>query len=174
MDDDLRELRIEDRETREAIEAAASQIERAKRGLDEVALEFMHRGDTIRIAVGSRAWIGTVVHVGLRLLRLRIEAGAVIDVDLSRLTSVSVVHRSPTGGRSPGGPDPATMIALLRQLEHTHDAVEIGGPELDPVTVRVLVVAQTHIEGLGVDGTEWVFPLHSIGYVSRPGVPNAR
>jgi hypothetical protein len=167
VDDDLRELRLEDRETREAIETAASQLERANRGLDEVALEFMHRGDKVRITVGPRAWTGAVIHAGQRLLKLRTEGGADIDVDLRRFTSIAVVHRSPTGGRSPGDPDPASMIARLRQLEQTAETVELGGPDLEPVLVRVAVVAKTHVEAQGIDGTEWVIPVDSIAYVTR-------
>lgn len=172
MDDDVRELRIEDRETREAIETAASQLERARRGLDEVALEFMHRGDLVRIAVGPRAWTGTIIHAGKTLLKLRTESGAVLDIDLKRLTSIVVVHRSPTGGRARGDPDPASMIARLRQLEQTAERVEVGGPELDPVAVRVVVVAQTHIDAEAVDGTEWVIPVGSIAYVIRTASPD--
>jgi len=171
VDGDLRELRIEDRETREAIETAASQLERATRGLDEVALELMHRGDNVRIAVGQRAWTGALIHAGRRLLKLRTEGGAVIDVDLRRLTSIAVIHRSPAGGHAPGDPDPATMIARLRQLEQTAETVEVGGPDLDPVAVHVVVVAHTHIEAQGIDGTEWVIPVGSIAYVIRTDSP---
>jgi hypothetical protein len=92
---------------------------------------------------------------------------AAIDIDLARLSSITVVSRSPSGGRAPATSDPATLIARLRQLEGTNEAVEIGGSDLDPVTVRVVVVAHGHVEADGVDGTEWVVPLDAIAYVIR-------
>jgi hypothetical protein len=165
IDDEMRELRIEDRDLREGITEATAQVERAKRRLDEVALEFMHRGDVVRVAVGARAWTGTIVHVGRSLLTLQTASRAAIDVDLGKVSSIAVVSRSPTGGRSPGVQDPATLIARLRELDGTDEAVEIGGQDLNPVTVHVSVVAQGHVEADGIDGTEWVVPLDAIAYV---------
>jgi hypothetical protein len=165
MDDELRQLRIEDHEFQEGLLEAAAQSERAKRHLDEVVLEFMHRGDTIRIAVGPRAWIGKIVHVGRSLLRLETAGAAWIDIDLLKVTSIAVVSRSAAGGRSPGIGDPATLIARLRELEQNTAVVEIGGPLLESLPVRILVVAGEHIEAEGIDGTEWTFPMHSIAFV---------
>ena len=165
MDDELRQLRIEDHEFREGLQEAAAQSERANRHLDEVVVEFMHRVDTIRIAVGPCAWIGQIVHVGRSLLRLETAGAAWIDIDILKVTSIAAVSRSAAGGRSPGSGDPATLIARLRELEQGNKVVEIGGPSLDPVPVRVLVVASDHVEAEGIDGTEWTLPLESIGFV---------
>jgi hypothetical protein len=127
----------------------------------------MHRGDVVRLAVGDRAWTGTIVHVGASLLTLQTESRAAIDIDLAALSSLVVVSRSPIGGRSPAAQDPATLIARLRQLEQTEEAVEIGGLALDPVTLLVRVVANGHTEAEGLDGTEWVIPIDAIAYVIR-------
>ncbi len=164
-DDAIRELRVGDRELREGIEEASAHLARAKRALDDVALEFMHRGDTVRVTVGQRSWTGVIVHVGSKLLTLRAQSGTTIDIDLGKLTSLAVVNRSSAGGRSSGIPDPPSLIARLRELEQTSAVVELGGAALEAIRVQVLAVAQTHAETRAVDGTEWVIPLASIAYV---------
>ncbi len=65
-----------------------------------------------------------------------------IDIDLGKLPSLAVVSRSSAGGRSSGIPDPASLIARLRELEQTPAVVELGGADMDAVRVRVLAVAR--------------------------------
>jgi hypothetical protein len=165
MDDQLRELRIQDDEFREGLREAAAQSERANRCLNEVVLEFMHRGDTVRVAVGRHAWNGQVVHLGRGLLRLATASDARVDIDLAKITSIAVVSRSVMGGRSAASRDPVTLIARLRELEQERTVVEIGGPALDPLTVRVSVVAAEHLEAEGIDGTEWTLPMQAVAFV---------
>lgn len=172
VDADLaRMMRAEQRELQEVAEAETENIERAGRGLDEVALEYMHRGDLVRIAVGPTVWSGEVVHVGRSLLSLRTTGGAEVDIGLDRLTTLRVVSRSSAGGRSVLTRDPASLAARLRDLQRTGEWVELGGALVDPpIQGTVRTVAREHVEVEGHDGAEWVLALGALDYVIRGGV----
>ena len=90
----MRELSAELRAQQEELEEAAEHIERANRSLPEVALEFLYRGDVIRVAVGQRTWVGVVTHVGTGVMTLQTPAGAVIDLAYEGLSSIRVVERT--------------------------------------------------------------------------------
>lgn len=161
-------MRAERRELQEFVEAETEAIERARRGLDEVVLEYMHRGDTVRVAVGLRAWTGEVVHVGRTLMSLRTAGGAQVDVGLDRLSTVRVVARSASGGCPVLTREPASVAARLRELQRTGDTVEMGGALVDPpVRGTVMAVARQHVEVEALDGTEWVLALRTVDYVIR-------
>lgn len=167
----LRELRAEHRAEQEEVEEATERAERAARPLAEVALEYLYRGDSIRVAVGPRSWTGVVVHVGSGMMTLRTQADVEIDVAYSGLTSIRVVQRARTGGRTRTSKHPGELVARLRDLENSSEAVEIGGRSLVPgIEGTVDVVARSHVEFRGRDGSEWVVPLTEIDVVIRqPG-----
>lgn len=165
-----RRMRAEQRELQEVIEAETAAIERSRRSLRDVAVEHMHRGDAVRVSVGQRAWSGEVVHVGAHLLSLRPAAGTEIDIAFDRLSTLRVVARSASGGRSSASPDPASLVARIRDLQRTGATAELGGATIDPpVTGVVLAVAPHHIEVEAPDGTEWVLGLQAVDYVIRGG-----
>lgn len=166
--DKLREMRIEHREIQEELAAAQEEGERAGRELDEVVLEFLYRGDSIRVAVGERTWTGVVVHAGLAVMVLLTAGGVEIDVAYEALTSIRVVERAKSGGRPLAASHPATLLARLRELVNTAVEVEMGGLRLDPpLRGRVEVVAKTHVEFRSIDGAEWVVPLGEVAYLIR-------
>lgn len=169
LDDAIRRFRHEHREFEAEVDGSTDDLERSRRGLDEVVLEYMHRGDTLRVAVGPHAWTGTVVHAGAELLTLRAQAGTEIDVALDAITSIRVVARAAAAGQAPRGPHPGSLIARLRELTMLDDEeVELGGPLLvPPITGRVAVVAASHVEVVARDGGEWVLPLAEVGFVIR-------
>ena len=176
MGDDLqramRELSAELRAQQEELEEAAEHIERANRSLPEVALEFLYRGDVIRVAVGQRSWIGIVTHVGTGVMTLQTPAGAVIDLAYEGLSSIRVVERTTSGGRSRTTKHPGELVARLREVENSGEAVELGGRDLPSLEGTVAVVAGSHLEFRGRDGSEWVVPLNEVGYLIRsPGRP---
>jgi hypothetical protein len=161
-------MRLERLDFEREYEEAIDEQERAGRTLDEVALEFLYRGDVVRLAVGERTWTGRVVHVGAEVMALATEAGVEVDVDLDALSSIRVVERSASGGRALGAKHPETLVARLRELAQTGVEVELGGVELRPPLVgAVQVVAATHLEFRSVDGGDWFVPLVQVGYVVR-------
>lgn len=168
----LRELRAEHRAEQEEVEEATERTERATRSLAEVALEYLYRGDSIRVTVGQRTWTGVVVHVGSGMMTLRTQAGVEIDVAYRGLTSIRVVERARSGGRSRTSKHPGELVARLRDLENTDETVEIGGRRLTPgIDGSVDVVARSHLEFGGRDGAEWVVPLAEIDVVIRQPAP---
>lgn len=174
LDDDeerlLRELRAQQRELQEIVEAESEQLSRSARTLGDVVVEHMHRGDTVRVAVGPRAWSGQVVHVANALVSLRTPSGTEVDVALDRLSSIRIVERSATRGASVRCRDPRSLVARLRDLQRTGDEVEVGGALLaSPVLGTVRAVAKEHVEVDGTDGSEWVLGLRAVDYVIRGG-----
>lgn len=167
-DDELRELRLERLDSERMFRDALDEGERAGRSFDEVVLEFLFRGDVIRVLVGDRAWTGTVVHAGAEVMTLETPAGAQVDIAHDGVSAIRVVERSPTGGRALAGPHPGAIIARLRELVLTGEAVKIGGSQLQPpLEGEVAAVASSHIEFRTRDGGEWVVPLGNISYVVR-------
>lgn len=176
MGDDLqhamRELSAELRAQQEELEEAAEHIERASRSLPEVALEFLYRGDVIRVAVGQRSWIGFLTHVGTGVMTLQTPTGAEIDLAYDGLSSIRVVERTTAGGRSRTSKHPGELVARLREVENSGEAVELGGRDLPSLEGMVEVVASSHLEFRARDGSEWVVPLTGVGYLIRsPGRP---
>ncbi len=168
----LRELRVEHRLEQEDVEEAVELAERAGRSLAEVALEFLYRGDSIRVTVGDRIWTGTVVHVGTGVMTLGTQAGAEVDLDYDGLTSIRVVERARLGGRSRVSKHPGELVARLRELENTEETVEVGGRRLEAVVGTVEVVARSHLEFRARDGGAWILPLGEIDYVIRSCEPS--
>lgn len=168
----MRELSAELRTQQEELEEAAEHVERASRSLPEVALEFLYRGDVIRVTVGQRSWIGSVTHVGTGVMTLQTQAGAEIDVAYDGLSSIRVVERTTSGGRSRTTKHPGELVARLREVENSGEAVELGGRDLPSLEGTVGVVAGSHLEFRARDGSEWVVPLTEVGYLIRsPGRP---
>lgn len=166
-DDELRELRFERLEFEQSYREAVDEGERAKRSLDEVILEFLFRGDVIRVIVGERAWAGKVVHAGVEVMTLETPAGVQVDLAYEGVSAIRVVERSPSGGRALAGPHPGAIIARLRELVGSGETVEIGGTGLQPLEGTVAAVAPSHIDFWARDGGEWVIPLSSISFVVR-------
>jgi hypothetical protein len=165
-------MRLERLEFEREYEEAIDEQERAGRTLDDVALEFLYRGDVIRVAVGERAWTGRVVHVGAEVMVLATEAGVEVDLDFDALSSIRVVERSGSEGRALGSKHPETLVARLRELAQTGVEVELGGVELKPPLVGAIqIVASTHLEFRSGDGGDWFVPLVQVGYVVRQPAP---
>lgn len=171
LEDALRELRAEHRAEQEEIESATERAERSSRPLAEVVLEYLYRGDGIRVAVGQRSWTGVVVHVGAGMMTLRTTSEVEIDLAYGGLASIRVVQRARAGGGTRTSKHPGELVARLRELENSGEAVEIGGRTLSPgIEGTVDVVARSHVEFRGQDGSEWIVPLSEIDVVIRqPG-----
>lgn len=169
LQDALRELRAEHRAAQEELEEASQLVERAGRSLDEVALDFLYRGDTIRVTVADRSWTGTVVHVGVGVMTLRTPTKVEVDIAYPGVTSMRVVERARVGGRSRTSKHPGEIVARLRELQNSGEEVQVGGRHLLSIEGTVQVVARSHVELRGRDGSEWVVPLSELDYLSRAG-----
>jgi hypothetical protein len=168
-------MRIDHREMQDELAAAHDESERSGRRLDEVVLEFLYRGDSVRVAVGESAWTGVVVHAGAEVMVLGTPGGVEVDVAYEALTSIRVMQRARSGGRPLVAMHPATMLARLRELANSAEDVEIGGPRLQPhLRGRVEIVARTHVEFRSADGAEWVLPVGEIGYLIRQASSDPR
>lgn len=164
----VRRMRAEQRELQEFVEAETEKIERATRGLDELVLEYMYRGDTVRVAVGQQAWTGEVVHVGRSLMSLRTTGGAEVDIGIHSIGTIRVLSRSASGGRPVLTREPASLAARLRELQRTGEAVELGGAMVHlPLRGIVVAVAPEHVELEAADGSEWALALRVLDYVIR-------
>jgi hypothetical protein len=172
LDRALRELRREHQLEQEDVEEAIELAERAGRSLAEVALEFLYRGDSVRVTVGEGTWTGVVVHVGTGVMTVRTQADAEVDVDYDGLTSIRVVERARSGGMSRVSKHPGELVARLRELENTGQTVEVGGRRLETVAGTVEVVARSHVEFRARDGGAWILPLGEIDYVIRACEPS--
>lgn len=163
---ELRELRFERLEFEREYRASVDESERSQRGLDEVVLEFLFRGDLIRVAVGERMWTGKVVHAAAEVMTLETSAGVAVDVAYDGISAIRVVERTPRGGRALAGAHPGSIIARLRELAQSGQPVEIGGTRfVPPIEGVVMVVASSHIEFRARDGGEWIVPMAEIAYV---------
>ena len=148
FEDALRRVRRDLRESREELEATLDEAERSQRSLDEVALEYLYRGDRIRLAVAGRSWVGVVVHVGAEVMTLRTPDGSEVDAAYDALTSIRVVERARAGGRSLVARHPGSLVARLRELVGTGEVAELGGPHLTPPVAGVVeAVAPTAPSG---------------------------
>jgi hypothetical protein len=94
-----------------------------------------------------------------------------IDFAYNGVTSIRVVQRARSGGRTRSSKHPGELVARLRDLENSSATVEVGGRNLTPgIEGTVAVVARSHVEFRGRDGSEWIVPLTEIDVVIRqPG-----
>lgn len=168
LSDVARRLRAEQREAQEELETAIEEQARAARDLAAVALEFMHRGDQVRVAVGEHhSFLGHVIHVGGDLMTVEDAAGNAIDVLLPAMRSLRVVERAREGGRARRSEHPARFRGRLAGAEATGEELELGVPDGPPLVGNVLSVAVDHVAVRARDGSEWIVPLGSIVFVIR-------
>jgi hypothetical protein len=73
----------------------------------------------------------------------------------------------------PPSQPPPTLLQLLEELAARTESVEVGGRDLEPIQGRLLgVTPGSHIEVAADDGSEWLVPLVSVGWLSH-GSPRA-
>lgn len=170
LSDVARRLRAEQREAQEELEEAIEDQARARRDLSAVALELMHRGDLVRVAIGDHSFLGRVVHVGVDLMTLADAAANAIDVLLPAMTSLRVIERVSDGGQARREEYPARFRGRLAEAEATGNEIEIGSTQAAPLAGIVASVGVDHVAVNARDGGQWILPLGSIGYlIRRPG-----
>ncbi|MEA3215741.1 MAG: hypothetical protein QOJ19_1897 [Acidimicrobiia bacterium] len=133
----------------------------AERTLAEALGAWVREGRTVRIAVGETVWQGRPAGVSAEL----VQVGPTLVV-LARVTSIragmSGVHAAAARVEPP-----ATLQELLQSVADRAEQVEVGGPDIEPVQGRVLAVTPgSHIELVADDGSEWLLPLPSLGWLS--------
>jgi hypothetical protein len=132
--------------------------------LADVLRSWIREGRSVRLAVGDTVWLARPGGVSGELVQI-----GPTSVVLAKVTSV----RAGLAGVQAGDVSreaPATLAGLLRELAERSETVEIGGPDLEPIQGRILaVVAGSHLEIAADDGSEWLVPLGSLGWLSRGG-----
>ena len=167
LSDVARRLRAEQREAQEELEEAIEEQARSERDLSAVALELMHRGDLVRVAIGDHSFLGRVVHVGVDLMTLADAADNAIDVLLPAMTSLRVIERIRDGGQARREEYPARFRGRLAEAEATGADVELGSAGSAPITCHVVSVGVDHVAVNARDGGEWILPLGSVAYLIR-------
>ena len=109
--------RRQDAEWREVEEELEENVEYSRlrrRTLADLALEAMHAGAVVVVAVGTRSFTGTIVQVGPDSMIIQDGHGNEVGLELAWLSTYRVVE-SPTGGagRPKRGGEPGAFADLL-------------------------------------------------------------
>lgn len=140
--------------------SAASQAS-STRNLAEALRAWVREGRTVRVAVGETVWQGRAAGVSAELVQI----GPTLVV-LARVTSVRAGMSGVQAAEERVEP-PATLEGLLQTVAERAERVEVGGPDIEAVEGRVFAVNPgSHIEMVAEDGSEWLVPLASLGWLS--------
>jgi hypothetical protein len=132
------------------------------RSLADVLRNWIREGRSVRLAVGDTVWTARPGGVSEELVQV-----GPTSVVLGRVTSVRA-GLAGVQAAEPAVEAPPTLVGLLEEVASRPETVEIGGPDLEPIQGRVLgVVAGSHVEVAADDGSEWLVPLASLGWLSR-------
>ena len=130
----------------------------------DLAREHMHRGDTLRVAVGDARFTGVVVSVGHDVLTLAVPDGRVdVHARAGAPLAWHVVSSARTGGTR--GEAAGTFRTRLLQLETDDRVVEVGAAALDDVYRGGIVVGRDHVIVDDGDGTVATVALAAVGWV---------
>jgi hypothetical protein len=148
----------------EADEALAAKHLLRRRGLADVALELLHRGDRVTAAVAGMSFTGIVRYAAGDLACLR-TARTEVDLRLSAGVVLRVVEPV-RGGGQPRGRGPASFVARLHEHEAGGRAVELGGPALPGgLAGRIEAVGGDHLVLTEPDGRRAYVGLVAVAYV---------
>lgn len=146
-----------------AYEALAAKDRLRHQSLADVALELVHRGDSVAVAAGPRGFNGTLVYAAGDLACLR-TATADVDLNLTAQLVLRVTERVRSGGVSRTG-GAGSFLARLREHEAASGVVELGGPTLSTdLRGAIEAVAHDHVVLHDLDST-WHVPIGAIAYV---------
>jgi hypothetical protein len=155
------------RDAQEEIEEAVEGARDRGRDLGDVALEAMHRGDSVMVRVGERTFSGQIGHVGAEFLTVVDGAGNHVDVAFGALSYYTVTEPALEGGQALAATFPSTFRDCFFDPEATGAEVEVGGSALAPVSGQVAVLGQDHVVMRARGRGEWVVPLAAVGYLIR-------
>lgn len=161
-----RAVRAQLRDALEIEEEASEHLARKEADLLDVVLDAMHRGQPLRLRIGTSSFVGSVMHAGQDLVIIEDEGGAQVDVRLSALDELWVGEPVRGNGRGRRSEVPASFDDCLEGLEATGREIELGGPALAPTRCRVSVVARDHLL-LGGRGSQHVVPRAAVGFIIR-------
>jgi hypothetical protein len=162
-----RRQRAEFRSAAEEFEEAIEDARDRSRDLGDVALEAMHRGDTVVANVGSRTFTGHVTHVGHDVITVTDQAGNHVDIALPSMTYYAVTEETNEGGQPLESTFPAHFRECFFDVEVNGAEVEVGGTNLAPTTGSVALVGSDHIVMCAKGRHDWVLPLAAVGYLIR-------
>ncbi|MGH8898568.1 MAG: hypothetical protein ACRDZ4_16500 [Egibacteraceae bacterium] len=169
-DPDLRrlaaEMTAELRAEAEEYERLAALDALRSRGLPEVALELLHRGDVVAVELARRSFVGTALYAAGDLLCLRTPTEDA-DIRMEAPLGLRVVERVRSGGLSRGVGSPSFKARLF---EHEASGGEVVvGCRLSAsgeLTGRVHAVAVDHLVVEAVSGQRWYLSLRAVDYVA--------
>lgn len=168
LDDLGRELRErvgnEMRQEAELVEQDAATVELRRRGIADVAIELVSRGDIVTVIAGDRSVRGRLVFARGEIASVEAAVGRV-DVHLSAGVALRVDERSSAGGVTPRKGS-ETLRARLLELELSGSGVEVWVPS-HAIEVRgaIVAVGRDHVLIRDPDANEWVLLLYDIAWV---------
>jgi hypothetical protein len=135
---------------------------RHQRTVAGLAREYLHRGDTVEVAIAGATFRGTLTRVGDDWLQVQTDGGEV-DVSLAAGIVLRRLVRAVAGGRRDDGAV-ATFRARLLEHEAAGEPVIVGAPALDGTVQGAMTVGADHVI-ITVDEIEtalaqisWVYP----------------
>jgi hypothetical protein len=159
------EMTTELRAEAEEYERLAALDTLRNRGLSEVALEFLHRGDVVAVELARRSFVGTALYAAGDLLCLRTHSEDV-DICMAAPLGLRVVERVPSGGLSRGVGPPSFKARLFEHEASGHEVVIGSRLCKDRLAGRVHAVAVDHLVVDAVSGQRWYLSLRTIDYVA--------
>lgn len=176
LDDELffedPDLEAAAREFREAIEREQQELEEIEeeirdRQLDMqfAFLEFMWRGDLVRVDIGNKRFSGVITHVGENNATISSDVNNRVDVMFGRVTSVLMIEPRHSDGRALRATDPRRFVARLREVADTPMfEVEVGDGQGGIWLGQIYRIHKDHIVMKTTDMKEWIVPLANVSY----------
>lgn len=161
-----RAVRAELRDALEVEEEATEHLARKEADLVDIVLSAMHRGQPLRLRIGTWQFAGSVVHIAGDVIVLDDSGGAQVDVRLGAVSEFWIHDPVRGTGRARRSNVPACFDDCLEGLEATGREVELGGPDLEPTRCRVAVAARDHLV-LDGRGPQRVVPRAAVGFIVR-------
>jgi hypothetical protein len=158
-------LRAEWRTDEEEWSRAAFEHWQHDQSLLDVARDCMHRGDTLVVLSRRNTFRGVVSSVGEDVMRVATAEGpVVVHVNADAPLALRVVMRATAGGAR-GDREPASLRAVLLDLETSGARVEVGVAIADAVLTGMLRVGRDQVAVRDGDGFETYVPLRWVTWV---------
>ena len=166
---DLRRLRQELRHDIEDIEAAAGELEDAKRRLVDALVDAGMDGRELHIDLPQRQLVGRVVHVGDTVFTLENRSGATFLIEAGRVVGVRISPSRGTSARVNRG-HPRSMLAALRSHAVGGSSITLERTSGAPVRGTVGAASITHAQLSEPGGAIWLVPTSAIVALSTGGI----
>ena len=170
LDDLGRELRervgADMRLEAEMLEYDAALVEKRRRSMADLAIEYVSRGDDVTALAGAKSIRGRLIYARGTLATIQTGTGTA-DLHLVPGLALRIDERATEGGITPRtGAD--SLRARLLEYNLREQPIELWAPTHHiEVSGRIEAVGKDHLILADGDGTEWVAQLADIAWV-RP------